>query len=310
MPRRRPGRSIYRGPPAPALCCRKSRLLLARPPRRSPRGFVYGLGLFSEAPAAPAPEAVAQPRAGGNLKPRCQAGAPAAPPPLAPRRPLPAPQGAAAAAAGRAGPGAREAAPRPPAAPGLARRRKEARAASGSLLGGGGEEGELPSHPRAVTEPRDQSSSSGTGGARRGREQSGGGDHSLRASLADPAPALGRKRATPTPPCPRAAVNVSSARPVSEGAKERTRTGRPGASGACGVGVESRDSPPPYSLSQHAKRAAPTSGAPGRTLKVSEPRSSSGAVPASPSRCSTSSGLLISLREILGQELRFSFGVR
>lgn len=68
--RRGGGRAIYPGPRAPALCCRKSRLLAARPPRASPRGFVYGLGLFSEAPAAPAPRAVAQPRAGGNLKRR------------------------------------------------------------------------------------------------------------------------------------------------------------------------------------------------------------------------------------------------
>lgn len=47
---------------APALCCRKSRLLLARPPRvPRPRGFVYGLALFSKAPAALARLAVAQP---------------------------------------------------------------------------------------------------------------------------------------------------------------------------------------------------------------------------------------------------------
>ncbi|XP_019486938.1 PREDICTED: proline-rich receptor-like protein kinase PERK2 [Hipposideros armiger] len=62
------------------------------PPARRPRGFVYGLCLFSEAPAAPAPPAVAQPRAGGNLKPRGEAGAPAAPPRLSPPRSLPAPR--------------------------------------------------------------------------------------------------------------------------------------------------------------------------------------------------------------------------
>lgn len=114
--RRRPGRGIYPGPLAAALCCRKSRLLLARPPARRPRGFVYELGLFSEAPAAPARRAVAQPRADGNLKPSCQARAPAAPPLLAPALP-PRPPGAATAAP-RARPGAREAASHPPSAPG------------------------------------------------------------------------------------------------------------------------------------------------------------------------------------------------
>lgn len=62
------------------------------PPAGRPRGFVYGLCLFSEAPAAPAPLAVAQPRAGGNLKPRCESGAPAAPPLLSALRSLPAPR--------------------------------------------------------------------------------------------------------------------------------------------------------------------------------------------------------------------------
>lgn len=53
MLRQAAGAQYLSGASAPALCCRKSRLLLARPPRAPrPRGFVYGLALFSEALAA------------------------------------------------------------------------------------------------------------------------------------------------------------------------------------------------------------------------------------------------------------------
>lgn len=65
--------------PSGSLLPEEPPALSPAPPARRPRGFVYGLCLFSEAPAAPAPPAVAQPRAGGNLKPRGEAGAPAAP---------------------------------------------------------------------------------------------------------------------------------------------------------------------------------------------------------------------------------------
>lgn len=61
-----PGSLLPEEPPA----------LSPAPPAWRPRGFVYGLGLFSEAPAALAPLAVAQPLAGGNLKPRCGSGRP------------------------------------------------------------------------------------------------------------------------------------------------------------------------------------------------------------------------------------------
>lgn len=131
-----PGSLLPEEPPA----------LSPAPPAWRPRGFVYGLGLFSEAPAALAPLAVAQPLAGGNLKPRCGSGRPLPlhPWPLA----LLLPPARAAAAAGRARPGARETAHRPSAALGLARcREEEARLACGSLRRGGGEKGPLSSQP-------------------------------------------------------------------------------------------------------------------------------------------------------------------
>lgn len=62
------------------------------PQTRRPRGFVYGLSLFSEATGAPAPLAVAQPLAARNLKPCSEAGAPTAPLALASLRSLPAPR--------------------------------------------------------------------------------------------------------------------------------------------------------------------------------------------------------------------------
>lgn len=90
------------------------------PPARRPRGFVYRLDLFSEAPAAPALLAVAQLLADGNLRPRCGARLPLSPPPRAPLPPFPHANGAAAAARAR-GRALGETAPSPPAAPGLAR---------------------------------------------------------------------------------------------------------------------------------------------------------------------------------------------
>lgn len=60
------------------------------PPARRPRGFVYRLDLFSEAPAAPALLAVAQLLADGNLKPRCGAEAPTVPSAPGPSASLPA----------------------------------------------------------------------------------------------------------------------------------------------------------------------------------------------------------------------------
>uniref|UniRef100_M3Z4C8 Uncharacterized protein n=1 Tax=Mustela putorius furo TaxID=9669 RepID=M3Z4C8_MUSPF len=279
------GRSIYPGPLAPALCCRKSRLLLARPPRPSPRGFVYGLGLFSEAPAAPAPLAVAQPRAGGNLKPRCQAGAPAAAPLQAPPAPAPRPQGAAAAAAGRAGPGSREAAPRPPAAAGLARcRKRPARRLGLSWAGVGRRDYPLPPSPELSHRvPQSQQPwGTGWGGGGGGRQHGAAGHRAGGGGRQPPGlnPALGRKGhplpatpvrrggdVAPTPPSPQTVVNGSAASPGPRVAKEEGQGGQ-AASEARGVGVESRDSPPSYS--RHPERAAPTSGSPARALRRRE----------------------------------------
>lgn len=176
------------------------------PSARRPRGFVCGLGLFSEAPAAPAPLAVV-PQAGGNLTRRSEAAAPAARPPRAPPR-APLRRQGAAAGPGRAGPGSREAAPGPLAAPGSAEcREEEARAASGSLPSEG---------PPCTPSRHNQAPQS---------EQRSGHSASQPPGLSRcPNSALGLSRAAPspaTPPCPRTAVNVvHTVTPVSWAAKE------------------------------------------------------------------------------------------
>lgn len=279
MPRRRPGRSIYRGPPAPALCCRKSRLLLARPhpPRRSPRGFVYGLGVFSEAPAARAPDAVAQPRAGGNLKPRCQAGAPAAPPPRAPQRPpsfLPLPPGRSCrrrqSRARRSLGKPRPVLPRLPGWRGAGRRPERRLGHSRAGAGRTSSSAPLPSPPPSPSLPSplpypELSLSPAIGaalpqlrehraaGSRAGEATAAPGPlSSLRPRLLDgrgqPLRGGGGEEGRP-PPRPRTAVSGSLARPVSRVPKKGQGQEGRAASAACRVGVGGRDSPPPNSLS-------------------------------------------------------------
>lgn len=304
------------------------------PPRPSPRGFVYGLGLFSEAPAAPAPLAVAQPRAGGNLKPRCQARAPAAAPLQAPPAPAPRPPGAAAAAAGRAEPGSREAAPRPPAAAGLARCRKEAGAASGSLLGGGGEEGlPPPPQPRAVTSSPaittalgERGGVAGGGGtARRGRTQGWGRGTTASwpqpssgaegAPAPTPAPVRRGGDVAPTPPAPKLSLTGPLPARVRGWQRKKDREARrhlrpAGWEWRAGtvphptLGTLRAQRPRPGRLAAHCAVAS-TFEAPGAELLFGGT-----SAPSSPSRGAATSGLLMSLRELPGQEFCFGSGER
>lgn len=236
--RRRRGRTIYPGPRAPALCCRKSRLLSARPPLPPEPTWLclWARLVFRGARGS---------RSSGSCTTTRRWKLEAVLPGRGSRRPsAPRPPPGAAAAAGRAGPSARQDAPGPPAAPGLARCGKEARAASGSLLGGAGKEGYTPPHPqpRAVTlSPAITTALRERGGGGSTERPGAGLGSGTTASwpLSPPRPGSGAEEghpceaawgggAAPTPPSPRTVVNGSAARPESEGGKGRRRTGRPG----------------------------------------------------------------------------------
>lgn len=164
------------------------------PPAQRPRGFVYRLGLFSEAPSAPALLAVAQPVAGGNLKPRRGAGAPTAPSPLAllPSHPAPRAQLLQPRERGRALGKLRPVLLQLPAWRGAGRGRPEWR--QDRCGAGGGKKGRHPFQPRAVTiEPRDpEHPCRNRGPAQRGPEPGRRAQPPWPLSL--PRPALGRRR--------------------------------------------------------------------------------------------------------------------
>lgn len=177
-----PGCSIYPGPLAAALCCRKSRPLLARPPQ--PRGHValfMGSACFPRRPRLPLLWPWSRRRE--ETTRRSEAVAPAARPPRAPPRALPAARaqlparGEQCQALGR---------PRPVllrlrARPSAGKRRPERR--PGPSLAG------VPLAPRAVIiEPRSRSSALGTV------------RHSLLASLTARTRLLGRGGEHPVPP--------------------------------------------------------------------------------------------------------------
>lgn len=204
------------------------------------------------------------------MKTCCQAGAPAAPQSLAPQRPLPAPR-AQLPPGGEQGPALRK--PRPvPRLPGWrgAGRRPERRLGH-SWAGVGRRDTPLPA-PSCHIESRNHNSPWGTGGgeAQRRPEQGWGRRTTASWLLSPPQPgsgaeeghpceaAVGRGGQPPPHPVPELLLTGLLPGPSPRVAAEGEGLGGRAASDARGVGVESRDSPPPCAQRPHLGRRAGT----------------------------------------------------